>query len=109
MGSYKNLGIITLVILGFLVAVVCRVNILIQRQLAQTGTLQPPIVEAPMEVKKESPRLELQPKRMVEGIIIEGQPPGAVVMQQPFSTSATGQTSKKVVYELSSDSVILIQ
>lgn len=106
MGGYRKLGIITFIISILLIIVIYRINALVLKQLDQTGTLQQPLsVEVPQQVKKE----ELDPPKMIEGIIIEGQSPSSVITQESPVTSPQSQKNIKAIYEPSSNTPILVQ
>ena len=105
MGSYKKLGIATLIILIFLALAIYKVNTLVLSQIDQAGDLQKPSVETPKQVK-EAITLE---SKVIEGVVIEGQPSSAVGTQNPPSTSTKGRENKEAVYELPPDDIILIQ
>ena len=104
MRNYKTLGITTFIILILLTITIYKVNTLVLKQLDQAGTLQQPTVETLRQVKE----VKLEPK-VVEGVVIEGQPPPAVIMKDPPSPSIKSQENKKVIYEPSSDHIIMIQ
>lgn len=105
MGSYKKLGIATLVILIFLALAIYKVNTLVLSQIDRTGDLQRPSGETPKRVKE---AVKLEPK-VIEGVVIEGQSFSEVTAQKPSLSFPQNQENKEPIYELPPDDIILIQ
>jgi hypothetical protein len=103
MKNYKNLGILTLILLFALAFAIYKVNALILKQIDQAGVLPPLTVKAPPV-----PANEEKPAAVIEGIIVEGPPPAAAA-EKPLSVSNGKQNPKEVVYEKSIDDPVLIQ
>lgn len=102
MKNYKNLGIITVIILIVLVFAIYKVNALILKQLDQAEVLPPVTVKAPGQVSEE------KPVSVIEGTIIEGMPP-AVVVQNPLPAPIKSQDHPEAVYENPIDDPVLVQ
>jgi hypothetical protein len=106
MRGNKNLGLIILIILILLTIAIYRINSLVLKQLDQTGTLQQSMpVEAPQQAKEEAPK----PPPIIEGIVIEGQPPSPAMAPEPLLTPVKNQKNMDIINEPSSDTPILVQ
>ena len=106
MRSYKKLGIITLIIFILLAFAVYKVNALILKQLEQVGTVETPVFEPPSQGNEEE--LE-RVYKAIEGIVIEGQSPPAVIKEKPPSAAIQSRKKEGAIYEPSSNDPILIQ